>query len=375
LTKDAGVKDKAKINAVCFELTRMRNQVINKSLDKNTTGLQLLSRYADQIYVLITRIPSSNLDLPVQFTCEDALDKGTLFSAKKASTTQATFVLEHVSTLFNIAALQTQLAADQRMDSDEELKSVAKFLLNAAGIFEHLSLSIGAALSPQSLTPDLTSDVLSGLSTLMVAQAQEMIVKKAIRDRMKDALLAKLCAQTEEMYTETLTKMTKETGKYQWDRAWISNVTAKQLLYSGLAHYFQSIVAGVAKRVGEQICRLNVCIELLRKAQDKLKTNTGSQFLVEANRVVIECKKENDFIYHEVIPDPKSLEPVEKVSSARLAKPTPIPEKFSADFRDIFADLDIEKKETGEAPLKAAIDATIHAAGYYMNKLLSGKKK
>ena len=59
----------------------------------------------------------------------------------------------------------------------------------------------------------------------MVAQAQEMIVKKAITDKMKDALLAKLCAQTEEMYTETLAKMTKETGKYQWDRAWINNVS------------------------------------------------------------------------------------------------------------------------------------------------------
>ena len=112
-------------------------------------------------------------------------------------------------------------------------------------------------------------------------------------------------------------------------------ITAKQLLYSGLANYFQSVVAGVGKRVGEQICRLNVCTAQLKKSQDKLKTNTGTQFLTEANRLVTECKKENDFIYHEIIPDPKSLEPIEKVGSARLAKSTQVPVRFCTDFVDM----------------------------------------
>lgn len=65
-------------------------------------------------------------------------------------------------------------------------------------------------------------EVLSALAALMLAQAQEMIVKKAIRDKMKDALLAKLCAQTEQMYTETADKML---SKYQWDKNWIATVS------------------------------------------------------------------------------------------------------------------------------------------------------
>lgn len=43
-----------------------------------------------------------------------------------------------------------------------------------------------------------------------------------------------------------------------------------------------------------------------------------------------EAKKDNDFIYHERIPDVKHLEPVTK---AAIAKPTPVPAKLSAKFK------------------------------------------
>lgn len=46
-----------------------------------------------------------------------------------------------------------------------------------------------------------------------------------------------------------------------------------------------------------------------------------------------EAKKDNDFIYHERIPDVKNLEPISK---AVLAKPTPLPTKFSSKFKGIF---------------------------------------
>lgn len=45
-----------------------------------------------------------------------------------------------------------------------------------------------------------------------------------------------------------------------------------------------------------------------------------------------EAKKDNDFIYHERIPDVKNLEPIPK---ALIAKPTPLPSKLLDNFKGI----------------------------------------
>jgi programmed cell death 6-interacting protein len=46
-----------------------------------------------------------------------------------------------------------------------------------------------------------------------------------------------------------------------------------------------------------------------------------------------EAKKDNDFIYHERIPDVKHLELISKVA---ITKPSPIPSKFSSKFKGIY---------------------------------------
>jgi len=51
--------------------------------------------------------------------------------------------------------------------------------------------------------------------------------------------------------------------------------------------------------------------------------------VAKATKSLADAKKDNDFIYHERIPDAATLAPIEKVASARLAKPTPVPMKFN----------------------------------------------
>lgn len=55
--------------------------------------------------------------------------------------------------------------------------------------------------------------------------------------------------------------------------------------------------------------------------------------LNKVTRNLTEAKKDNDFIYHERIPDIKSLEPVGK---AALAKVTPLNQPMSQNFRGTF---------------------------------------
>lgn len=55
-------------------------------------------------------------------------------------------------------------------------------------------------------------------------------------------------------------------------------------------------------------------------------------FRTEHNKIVRALElavKDNDFIYHEKIPDPKSLHPIGK---APVAKPTPLPATMSSKF-------------------------------------------
>lgn len=90
---------------------------------------------------------------------------------------------------------------------------------------------------------------------LMLAQAQEMIVKKALQDKMKDAIVAKLCAQCDELFASALRSLSKEAVRGNWDASWIPNVRGKQAIYAGLAQYHQSRVCNANKSIGEEIAR------------------------------------------------------------------------------------------------------------------------
>ena len=90
---------------------------------------------------------------------------------------------------------------------------------------------------------------------LMLAQAQEMIVIKSMKDNMKDAIVAKLCSQCEDMYANVMKSIQKESVRNLWDSSWAPNIFGKQAIYNGLAQYFQSRVCNADKAVGEEIAR------------------------------------------------------------------------------------------------------------------------
>lgn len=126
--------------------------------------------------------------------------------------------------MFNIAALQSAVAASQSTESDDGLKMAIKLLQQSAGIFAHLKGVTPFAI-PQEPTPDLNPETLQVLSNLMLAQAQEIFIVKAIKDNMKDSIIAKLAWQCEELYAETLRGMQKDALRSLFDKEWIANVS------------------------------------------------------------------------------------------------------------------------------------------------------
>uniref|UniRef100_A0A1B6KGS5 BRO1 domain-containing protein n=1 Tax=Graphocephala atropunctata TaxID=36148 RepID=A0A1B6KGS5_9HEMI len=316
------------------DLSRLRSNAVWKSYEKYESSLEVIYSYYDQIVALESKIPPGELQIP--FKWKDAFSKGSGIFGGKTSLTISQLGYERVSVLFNIAALQSSVAAAQSVDTDESLKLAAKLLQQSAGIFSHLKSNVMAALQ-QDPTPDLNPDTLAALSALMLAQAQEIFVHKAIHDNMKEAITAKLASQAYELYAEAMKLMQKENVRQLWDREWLPTVAGKQALFYGMAEYYQSLVCRSNKTVGEEIARLKSCLEYLKTAQlQSGKPNLGVDLVAKAQRHLAEAIKDNDFIYHERIPDIKTLQ---TVGRAVLAKAVPVSSRLSSSNRDLFEQL------------------------------------
>ncbi|KDR23230.1 programmed cell death 6-interacting protein [Zootermopsis nevadensis] len=315
------------------ELSKLRNNAIWRVYEKYESSLEIVYSYYDQLCGLEGKIPSHEVQIP--FKWKDAFNKGSIFGGK-ISLTVSSLSYEKVCVLFNIAALQSSVAVAQSIENDDGLKLAAKMFQQAAGIFSHLKGNVMLAIQ-QDPTPDLNPETLGALSALMLAQGQEIFVQKAIHDKMKDAVIAKLSSQCEELYVEVLKLFQKELLRPLWDKEWIPTVAGKQAAYHGLAEYYQSLVCKANKSVGEEIARLEHALELFKAAQQRSgKPSFFQDYANKSQRNLTEAKKDNDFIYHERIPDVKSLPPVGK---ALLAKTLPVPERLSQNFKDLFVEL------------------------------------
>uniref|UniRef100_A0A069DX83 Putative programmed cell death protein n=1 Tax=Panstrongylus megistus TaxID=65343 RepID=A0A069DX83_9HEMI len=315
------------------EFSKLRNHAIWKAFEKYESSLEVIYRYYDQLHALEAKIPPTDVQIP--FKWKDAFNKGSLFGGR-VSLTISSLSFERVCVLYNIAALQSAVAANQSLETNEGLKLAAKLFQQSAGILLHLKNTVIGAIQVEP-TPDLNPETLHALSSFMLAQAQEVFVYKAMFDRMKEAVIAKLCIQCSEFYAEAMMMLQKDSVRQIIDKNWIPLVAGKQAAFIGLAQYFQSIVCKGNKEIGEEIARLQTAIELLKSGQQRSsRTNLFQDYVTKAERALADANKDNDFIYHDRIPDSKHLPVIQK---AALAKPLPIPEHFSTNFTDLFAGL------------------------------------
>ncbi|CAG0921465.1 unnamed protein product [Notodromas monacha] len=324
------------------DFNKLRNNACSRPLDKHEAALDTLYRYHDQLSSLEKKVPPGEIQVP--FKWKDAFDKGSLFGGSK-SLTISSLTFEKACVLFNMAALQSQIASVQNFDHDESLKLAAKLFQQnrvksfgfSSGVLGHLKGIVLSCVN-QEPTPDLNPETLHALSALMLAQAQEVFVVKAIRDKMKDATVAKLSAQCSELYTEASRLMSAERLKQLWDREWLPIVNGKQEAYKAIAEFFQASVCEANKRVGERISRLQHAADVMKTAASKSGTFFPaflSEYTGRIQHALEATKKENDFIFHDRVPDIRNCEPIAKVA---LAKSLPYQDRYGQS-RDLFEDL------------------------------------
>uniref|UniRef100_A0A0K0E1K5 BRO1 domain-containing protein n=1 Tax=Strongyloides stercoralis TaxID=6248 RepID=A0A0K0E1K5_STRER len=325
---------KNEIHEAINELNKLRSKACCQGVEKSQAVLDLLLRYCDQLFAIENKLTITQTTNPVAFKWKDAFDKGSVFFSR-ASLTISDSSFERAAVLFNCGAMMSIIASSQLLNTDEELKSTAKLFQQASGIFSYLKDHV-LGMVPQDPTLDLMPDTLASLSALMLAQAQEAIYIKAKKDQMKQTALVQLAAQCSEFYREAKSLMTREIVKGIWDKEWLNTISGKELAMNALGQYHQSQVAFDQKIIGETISRLNESIVLFKKASDYISSSWYAPDLELSKLGLEKAKKENDMIYHEIIPDVKTLPPLKK---ATIAKVIPYTRPLFPRFKDMFETL------------------------------------
>ncbi|XP_040820436.1 programmed cell death 6-interacting protein isoform X1 [Ochotona curzoniae] len=333
-TYPSGGEEQAQYCRAAEELSKLRRAALGRPLDKHEGALETLLRYYDQICSIEPKFPFSENQICLTFTWKDAFDKGSLFGGS-VKLALASLGYEKSCVLFNCAALASQIAAEQNLDNDEGLKIAAKHYQFASGAFLHIKETVLSALNREP-TVDLSPDTVGTLSVIMLAQAQEVFFLKATRDKMKDAIIAKLANQAADYFGDAFKQCQyKDTlPKYFYFQEVFPVLAAKHCIMQANAEYHQSILAKQQKKFGEEIARLQHAAELIKTVASRYDEYVSvKDFSDKINRALTAAKKDNDFIYHDRVPDLKDLDPIGK---ATLVKPTPVSVPISQKFTDLF---------------------------------------
>lgn len=173
---------------------------------------------------------------------------------------------------------------------------------------------------------------------------------------MKENVLAKLCEQAYNLYKET------HRHSSQISKELVSYSSTKSKYFKARAQWHQAKAHQNDKLFGEMISRLRVAEGIVRelsKESQKYKT-----FYNDVKNLREEAEKENNFIYHCVIPAPEKLEPI---GVAAVAKATPYkrgdlltPADKAIDFFEAVQPIEVnEANSTFETKKKAFVDGQI----------------
>jgi hypothetical protein len=101
--------------------------------------------------------------------------------------------LESISSLYNLASCLNRIAAYMDL-SGEGTKEASKLFQQSAWLFEHLKQE-ASHLQATDFSMDFSNENLTMLSNLMLGQAQYLFYRKAVENKMKGSLCAKVALQ------------------------------------------------------------------------------------------------------------------------------------------------------------------------------------
>jgi len=308
----------ARIYGSFTDFTNETNIINKLRLDLNTSTIDssnrlflkdLYYKYYGQLELLDLRLPVCEDGVRVKFRWYDAYDPSTHH-------TQYSLAFEKASILFNLGALLSSIASDKFEDGD--LKLSYQFFQYSAGIYKFIGENFLHAPSQ-----DLDGKTVSFLQNLQLSQAQEVFLLKLIsEDPSKKSLIAKLAISTSIHYEQVLSGLEKLENAFGEDRKWSSILKFKTGFYQSIAYYNHALSIE-EKKIGEAIAFLKLSLggfDSLKRLDNQTSIDFKT-YQTQAEEKLKSLSRDNDFIYHDLIPSKDSIEPTAIIKPLDAAKP------------------------------------------------------
>ncbi|KAJ8290819.1 hypothetical protein GJAV_G00017930 [Gymnothorax javanicus] len=314
------------------KLEQLRLSAVNVTRDFE--GCSTLRKYFGQLHYLQSRVPlgpGQEAAVPISWT--------EIFSGKTVTHDDISY--EQACILYNLGALHSMLGAMDNRVSEEGMKVSCTHFQCSAGAFSYLRDHFS-----HNFSVDMSHQILNLNINLMLGQAQECLLEKSMLDNRKSFLVARISAQVVDYYKEACRALENSDtasllGKIQKD--WKKLVQMKIYYFAAIAHLHMGKQAEEQQKYGERLAYLQSSLDKLSEAVKLAKGQPDS--VQEALRFTMDviggkfnsAKKDNDFIYHETVPD---LGTLPAVKGAPLVKALPVnPTDPSVTGPDIFSKL------------------------------------
>lgn len=188
-------------------------------------------------------------------------------------------------------------------------------------------------------SPDLNREVVKLLSNLMLAQAQECFVQKSIQEKKKNSLISKLASDCAYRYGTLTENLMDGLAKTLFSKMYYSLCVIKSKYYDALAQYHRGLSLEADTKYGEAVARFTNAESIAKEAWKQASTFNRIQSATEISYFSPDCGnqletilhtlhqvtlekmnssvKENDLIYHEIVPKIDVLAPIEKLGAAK----------------------------------------------------------
>lgn len=304
-------EDPADYNKACTDLEQLRQSAVHVSHD--FMGCSTLKKYYAQLQFLQGRFPMTDGgQAALPFTWED------IFMAREV--TLADIKFEQASVLYNIGALHSILGSMETRTNADSMKVACTHFQCASGAFEYLRDHFGSAM----MSLDFSHELLTFHVNLMLAQAQECILEKSMIDSRKSSITAKVSAQIVEfnnLALKSLEPAYKEgivpSRKY---KEWKKRMELKNQFYECITCFYMGKQSEEHQKWGECLAYYTEAFNKLNECIKKGKSEDGD--IQESFRFAMDviggkyqsAKKDNDFVYHDKVPDFDSLPEVKGAS-------------------------------------------------------------
>ncbi|KAI5629370.1 protein tyrosine phosphatase-like isoform X1, partial [Silurus asotus] len=277
------------------KLEQLRKAVVN--IPRDFEGCNTLKKYLGQLHFLQSRVPMA-------------------YGQEAASPVTWQVRVEKA-----ICALHSYLGSMDNRVSEDGMKTSCTHFQSAAGAFTHIRDYYNSNYSS-----DLIHHALSININLMLGQAQECLLEKTLLDNKKSLITARICAQVSEYYRECI-RVLESSDSLSGKKEWRKLLCMKISYFSAIKHFHMGKHSEEQQKYGEAVAYFQLSLSRLN---DAIKLGKGQpESIHEALKFTMDiiggkfnsAKKDNDFIYHEPVPE---LEALAVVKGAPLVKPLPV---------------------------------------------------